>query len=866
MRGEASRPFGAHAKHADCAGQALKRTRRLEWRLSERGRLLAAEAEHRAAAEASAGAAGQERLEALHALRQMRSSTSWRITAPLRALGHCCRALIDFLRPPRIYRFRLTPNPAVVERSGGYVCTGADPQLSLIPVDARFPHGWTVLRYRVGRATTVLLPRLYADLGWGYAEANSWALAPARNGKVARAIHLSARPTALRLGLGADSLEFELSGFEAESGGLLWLALLVLRHAIRNSKRVPLLRRSVGAAARCFAFGDWGGLVRKLKRRSALFGEESSDYERWLRLYDRPDAAARWALADRQMSRPPLISVLMPVYDPPANLLAAAMDSVKHQSYESWELCIADDGSASAEVRQLLRSEAAHDSRIKLTRLERNRGVAAASNAALALAQGHYVALLDHDDELAPHALAIVAGEIAASPETELLYSDEDKIDLNGRRYDPYFKPDWNPDLFYAQNYLNHLCVYRRSGVLALGGFREGLEGSQDYDLALRLIEHVPASRIRHVARVLYHWRAAEGSTARTASAKPLAHARSLKALREHFARLGVEAEVSSTLGIYHRVRWPLPAEPPLVSLIIPTRNGVDMLRRCVEGIRHRTAYARWELIIIDNGSDEKETLDYLGQLASDSRIRVVEEDRPFNYASLNNRAATLARGSILGFLNNDLAVIGSDWLTEMVSQSLRDGIGAVGARLLYPDGLVQHAGVVLGIGGVAGHLHRFARRDDGGHFGRAQLVQDFSAVTAACMLVPKPVFEMVGGFDATNLPVAFNDVDLCLRIADKGYRIVWTPHATLYHFESASRGYEDTPQKRARFRSECGYMRARWGDRLLNDPCFNPNLSLDSELPALAFPPRVPSPHASKSARPARGASAAVWAAEDSG
>jgi GT2 family glycosyltransferase len=365
---------------------------------------------------------------------------------------------------------------------------------------------------------------------------------------------------------------------------------------------------------------------------------------------------------------------------------------------------------------------------------------------------------------------------------------------------------------------------------------------------------------------VLYHWRAAEGSTARSVRAKPLAHARSLKALSEHFARQGIEAEISSALEIYHRVRWPLPADLPLVSLVIPTRNRADMLRRCVEGIRHRTDYAPWELIIVDNGSDEQDALDYLARLQGDPRIRVLKDDQPFNFASLNNRAAALARGSILGFLNNDLAVIERDWLREMVSQALREGIGAVGARLLYPDGQVQHAGVVLGIGGVAGHLHRFTRAGDAGYFGRAQLAQNFSAVTAACMLVPKPVFEMVGGFDAANLPIAFNDVDLCLRIVDQGYRIVWTPHATLYHHESASRGHEDTPQKQARFRSECAYMRARWGDRLLSDPNFNPNLSLDSEIPALAFPPRVATPSRAqpRHAMPAAGRAVAAVPAKD--
>jgi len=373
-----------------------------------------------------------------------------------------------------------------------------------------------------------------------------------------------------------------------------------------------------------------------------------------------------------------------------------------------------------------------------------------------------------------------------------------------------------------------------------VGRFREAFDGSQDYDLALRVIEQSDASRIRHVPRILYHWRAVPGSAAHSAQAKPRAHERSLQALGEHFARQGIGAGVSSALGIYHRVRWPLPAERPLVSLIIPTRDRLDLLRRCIEGLRDRTDYAPWEAIVVDNGSEQPATLDYLCSLAADPRFRVLRDDAPFNYAALNNRAAALARGALLGFLNNDIGVIEPGWLAEMVSHAVRPGIGAVGARLLYENGQVQHAGVVLGMGGVAGHLHRFAEREDGGYFGRALLAQEFSAVTAACMLMPAAVFAEVGGFDAESLAIAFNDVDLCLRIGAAGYRIVWTPYATLYHYESASRGIEDTRHKQARFRREVEVMQARWGRRLVEDPSYNPNLSLDVETPVLASWPRL--------------------------
>jgi len=800
--------------------------------------------------EAESEAVRDELRATQYALRMTRASLSWRVTGPLRLVGRAVRLFWRTICPPRDVVFELRPGAGIARSGERYTCESADPQLAIVPRKGRYPSGWTVVSYRIDQAKGALRPRLRVDLGYGYRERLSWPLPAVRFGEVCRAIDLPPGVVGLRFDPSDEACEFEFSGLRLRSGGNLWLASVVINRVFTRGPRPPSLRQAMGTIWRFLVPHHWQELKTKLMHRSGIFGDDPGNFQVWINLYDSIDEAHRAGLsaALARSREGPRFSLLMPVFRTPTSLLESAIESVRRQIYPNWELCIADDASGLPEIRQLLESHAARDSRIKLAWHEFNDGIAAASNSALAMASGDYLGLLDHDDELAEHALLAMAAEIEAHPGADVLYSDEDKLDPEGRRYDPYFKPDWNPDLFYAQNYLNHFTVYRRSLVESVGGFRPAFDGSQDYDLTLRVIERTTAAQIRHVPRILYHWRATEGSAALTSREKPAAVERARRALQQHLDRLGTGARVvpatasgiASVLAVYHRVCWPMPAERPLVSLIIPTRNLVEMLRHCIEGIRNQTAYEAWEMIVVDNGSDDPETLAYLASLNEDKRIRALRLDVPFNFSLLNNHAARLARGSILGFLNNDIAIAEPGWLEEMVSQALRPGIGAVGAKLLYGNGQVQHAGVILGIGGVAGHWHRFAERDDPGYFGRAQLTQNFSAVTAACMLVPKAVFDLVGGFDEENLPVAFNDVDLCLRIGEAGYRIVWTPDATLHHIESVSRGFEDTMEKRTRYRRECDYMRQKWGERLTSDPCYNPNLSIDQESPALAFPPRL--------------------------
>jgi len=561
---------------------------------------------------------------------------------------------------------------------------------------------------------------------------------------------------------------------------------------------------------------------------------ELSEYEKWCQQHetlfeDDVGAIARHIEAFRSR---PLISVVMPVYNTPEGLLAQAIQSVFEQLYPNWELCIADDASSEPHVRRVLEGFASKNPRVRVAFRQANGHICEATNTALALATGDYVALFDHDDVLSPTALYEVAAEIDAHPDAQLVYSDEDKIDMENRRFDPYFKPDWNPDLNTGQNYTSHLSVYRTDLIRSVGGFRKGFEGSQDWDLVLRAVERMPASAIRHIPKLLYHWRAAPGSTALQLAEKSYPIEAARMALEDHFRRTGQTVDLLPVPGDHWRVRYPVPSPAPLVTLIIPTRNAVNLLRRAVTSILGVTDYPNLEIAVVDNGSDDPETVAYLADIAkgADPRLSVLPYRQPFNYSAINNLAVREARGEVIGFLNNDVEAIEPGWLTEMVSHAVRPGIGAVGAMLYYPLNTVQHAGVVLGLGGVAGHPFKEFPRGDQGQKNRLRLVQNYSAVTGACMVIRRDRFLEVGGFNERDLPIAFNDVDLCCKLISAGYRNLWTPHAEFYHHESATRGVEDTPEKKARFQAEIDYMMNTWGTLLMADPAYNPNLTLVGE------------------------------------
>ncbi|HEY8412031.1 MAG TPA: glycosyltransferase, partial [Pyrinomonadaceae bacterium] len=446
-------------------------------------------------------------------------------------------------------------------------------------------------------------------------------------------------------------------------------------------------------------------LLISIARRPTL---RVADYHDWIARFDTPTPASHAALRRelRLLPRQPLISIILPVYNPDLKFLEAAIDSVRHQIYERWQLCVADDASTDPKVRPFLEKVAAGDARIKLTFRERNGHISACSNSALELATGEWCALLDQDDVFAENALALVALEIERNPDAGLIYSDEDKIDESNVRSNPFFKPDWNPELFLGQNYINHLGCYRADLLREIGGFREGYEGSQDYDLALRCVELLRPEQIRHVPRILYHWRMVSGSLAAVVDAKPYAREAARRAIADRAKRRETPGTVTACPenNESHRFIHALPQPAPLVSIIIPTRDRAGLLKRCVESIRTVTDYQAFEIIVIDNGSVEKETLEFLREAEAENVIGVVADAGAFNYSRLNNRASAKACGDILVFLNNDTEIDEPGWLTEMVSHALREEVGAVGARLWYPDGTLQHGGVILGLGGVAGH------------------------------------------------------------------------------------------------------------------------------------------------------------------
>lgn len=525
----------------------------------------------------------------------------------------------------------------------------------------------------------------------------------------------------------------------------------------------------------------------------------------------------------------PKISIAMPVYNVEEKWLRLCIDSILNQVYTNWELCMADDASTDPNVKKILTEYQKLDERIRVVFREQNGHISEATNSALAIATGEFVALLDNDDELAINAFYEVVKVLNENPELDLIYSDEDKIDMDGNRSDPAFKPDWSPDLLLGTNYISHLGVYRRSILEEIGGFRKGYEGSQDYDLVLRFTEKTTKERIKHIPKVLYYWRMLPTSTAVDQGSKGYAFEAGLRAVQDALVRRGINGHAThgAANGLYD-VYYDIESEK-LVSIIIPTKNGYKDVQRCVSSIIEKTTYQNYEIIMADNGSTDPKMHELYAEFEQQlpGRFFVESIDIPFNFSTINNRAAKKAHGEYLLFLNNDTEVITENWLTLMVSFAQQERIGCVGAKLLYPNNTVQHAGVILGLGGVAGHGHYGYPHGDLGYFGRLAINVNYSAVTAACLLMKKADFDAVGGFEEA-FTVAFNDVDLCLKVQALGRDNVWLHEAELYHFESQTRGYDDKGKKKKRFEQEKVMMEEKWGPLIENDPFYNPNLTRD--------------------------------------
>jgi GT2 family glycosyltransferase len=557
----------------------------------------------------------------------------------------------------------------------------------------------------------------------------------------------------------------------------------------------------------------------------------------WRRFYrPAPDALAAQHRQARQFRFRPLVSIVLPTWNSDPQLLGKAIDSVLAQTYAHWELIITDDASAPSDAFQKLLAGHVRDSRVHCIGNRERLGIAANTNRGVAAAKGEYVAFLDHDDEIAPEALFEVVRALQERPYA-LVYSDEDRIEQDSLgsviHHTPFFKPAFDPDLLRAMNYICHLVVMRRELIVNGGGLRAALDGAQDHDLLLRATERLPAAEIRHVPRILYHWRVTPGSASRIPASSETLQQRIVAVVQEHLDRCRLAAAVEPHADPFGtgrpfatRVRWRLPPAAPMVSIIIPTRDRLDLLRPCIESIlRTQPKYpGPLELLVIDNDSNEPATQAYLKHLAAKGSARVKRFRGDFNWSAINNAAVPSARGEVLIFLNNDTVVLSEDWCAELAANALRPEVGAVGARLLYDDGTVQHAGVVLGVEGVAGHDSVGEAPERGGYFGRSHVQRSAAAVTGACLATRRTVFVEVGGFDDANLKVAFNDVDYCLRLRNAGYRVIYDPFAVLYHFESKSRGLDVSEAKAARRRAEAAVFRARWAAIVDEDPYYNPH------------------------------------------
>ena len=594
-------------------------------------------------------------------------------------------------------------------------------------------------------------------------------------------------------------------------------------------------------ANRIIRYEGMSGLAKILYGKLTKPKSITGTYAQWVAQHDTLDEKKCAAIGSHCKTLPyqPLVSVILPVLNTSSERLDRAIQSVQKQLYPHWELVLAGDTSIQPDVKAALANYVVTDARIKVKYQTELNNLSAAGNVGLTLAKGEFVTFLNPNDVLAVHALYYVVETINHSPQASLLYSDEDYINEQGDRTAPYFKCDFNYELFLAQDMISYLAVYCRRLIQQIEGFRDRYDGALLYDLALRAVEHLELDQIVHIPRVLYH----RYQPPRSASSLGEESRCQRQALKEHLHRLSIEATVSPAPESpeHHRVQYALPAVLPLVSIIIPTRDRAGLLRVCLDSLLQRSSYPNIEIIIVDNGSTETATTQLFNQLPKD-RVRILRDESPFNFSALNNRGVSVGHSAILCLMNNDTEIITTDWLEEMLSFAQRPDIGCVGARLWYPSGFLQHGGVITGIGGIAGHAHLNLRRGGRGYFCRAVLHQSFSAVTAACLVVHRSIFQQVGGFDEA-LAVAFNDVDFCLRVRQAGFRNIWTPYAELIHHESASRGYETKPHKQARIQAETRLIRERWGDILFNDPAYNPNLSLEDNDFSYAFPPRLADP-----------------------
>lgn len=768
---------------------------------------------------------------------------------PLSPLVFALEWLIERL-PRHLIKVELKPNDDIAfinKNKGEYKATGNTPSFEMIFAPASPQGGWYYLEAALVRNTGNREASIRADIpshtDIQSEDKKSITIPIPTNlrGTVREIFYLPLNVTALHWSPTAAP------GYFSQSP-LLLHKITPLESTIRRMSRVifDLWRFRNRAPSTRSGLTWWGGfsnLQGAYQRTANLRFKRAmgNDYSAFIALNDTLKKADIRAMHKQipQLAGRPIISLIMPVQSPIiTKFFREALDSVSGQIYPHWELLLAGNFSTDAQSFAIANEYASKNARIRIVSVKFGENLAVTFNSALEVAQGEFVARINQHDQIPSHALFFLAREINKHPDVDLIYTDDDSMDDTNKRLGPRFKPDWNPDMFFSYNYLANLSLYRRMRVLELGGYRPGFEGAEDYDLSLRYLRNTPATKIRHIPRVLYHSRTSSPPLPSTPSplrgegwgeGKSAAHQSGKKALAAYFENSGVAVEDGPAPSLY-RIKHPMPTQPPMVSIIIPTRDKVDILKKCIESIQQKTDYNNWEILIVDNQSAEPETHAYFEQVQGDPQIKVIHYEKPFNYSAMNNYAVHYSQGEILALLNNDVEVINKEWLSEMVSHAMRPEIGAVGAKLLYSNGLVQHAGVIIGLGGVAGHAHKYLKGDDHGYCHRAVVTQNLSAVTGACLVVRKNCYQEVGGLNETDLAIAFNDIDFCLKLLVAGYRNVFTPYSLLYHHESISRGHNDTAEKHTLFVQEFEYMKNTWVKRLQQDTAYNSNLTLEFE------------------------------------
>jgi glycosyltransferase involved in cell wall biosynthesis len=733
-----------------------------------------------------------------------------------------------------VFGFRSTLNPLPVSDlkkvNGTWISLGTDPAFIL---EGKFYCGWNIISWNSVSSDSIPV-KLYWDDGAGFSEEKSMNLASISAGesKYKSIFHIPIGVKKLRLDPGDREFEFKMEKVLIKKTIKYYLILKSILNILKqrglNTKTIKILLHK---ALTVYKAQGLAGLKQKIKNVQENKLDTNNSYQVWLtRNAVTPSAYQEANESMKNFNYNPLISVILPVYNVDEVWLRKCIDSVVGQIYTNWELCISDDASPKMHIKNVLKEYEEQDARIKVVFRKTNGHISENSNSALQIASGEFIALLDHDDELASTALFEVVKLLNTYPDADMIYTDEDKIGVNGERHSPYFKPDWSPDLILSHMYTCHLGIYRKEIVDQIGGFRKGYEGSQDYDLVLRFTEL--SERIHHLPKILYHWRSIPESTASGSGAKNYTHYAGVRALEDTIKRRGIDGKVQEIDGYpnMYRIHYNL-SEEPLVSIIIPTKDGSGILDLCLESIVNKTNYSNYEIIIVDNGSKDEETFSVFEKWKQrlNDNLKIIPLDIPFNYSKINNVAVQASNGSLILLLNNDIEIISPNWLEEMVGYTLRPNTGAVGAKLYYPDRTIQHSGVIMGLGGVAGHAFRTCNEFDPGYFGMLLTNRNSSVVTAACLMVRKEVFNEVGGLEE-DLSVAFNDVDFCLKLIDKGYYNVCLNNVSLYHHESKTRGAEDTAEKKARFMQEIEYMLEKWPGYIKADPYYNINLSLESD------------------------------------